>query len=92
MGSSGLGGDTHQGPKPKHTKTAPGATDQVSWILDRVTKCYMKAVNGQTVASRATMVYDNSHVGTKGELLPQELTILSSQSAAAALESVPQQR
>ena len=69
-GSSGLGGDTHQGPKSKRAKTAPTATEQVSWSLDHVTKCYVKAVNGQTVASRATMVYDNSHVGTEGELLP----------------------
>ena len=69
-GSSGLGGGARQGSKSKRKKTAPAAAVQVSWSLDHVTKCYVKAVNGQTVASRATMVYDNSHVGTEGELLP----------------------
>ena len=68
-GSSGLGGSDRQGPKSKHKKTAPGDVVQVSWSLDRLTKYYMKTVNGHSVSSRATMVYDNSHVGSDDEYL-----------------------
>ena len=72
-GSSGPdGGARRQRPKPKRVKTTPSVMPQISWSLDRIAKFYMKDVNGQTLDSRATMVYHRSHVGTCGEFLPQK--------------------
>ena len=70
-GSSGSdGGASRQMPK-----TAPAVMPQISWSLDRIAKFYMKDTNGQTLASRATMVYHSNHVGACGELLPQATSI-----------------
>ena len=75
-GSSGLGGGCSRkstGLKSKRTKTGPDVTGPtISWSLDRIAKFYMKDANDASVASRTTMVYHSSHVGARGDLLPQE--------------------